>query len=77
MKINPINFLNINKKSGVKYTNLAPLKCDTISFGAMKKSEFEGIDLLVVNQFKAPIQTFKKNKDFQKWWAHHNDLGAT
>ena len=46
---------------------LSPLKCDTVSFGAMKKSQFSGIDLLVVNKFKAPIEKFKTNEDLQNW----------
>ena len=54
-------------RGGIKnFSNLAPLKADTVSFGA-KKSEFQGIDLLVVNKFKAPVEKFKTNDDFQKW----------
>lgn len=49
------------------YTNLKPLKQDTVSFGAMKKSKFSDIDLVVVNKFKAPIEKFNSNNDFQKW----------
>ncbi|MBQ6515579.1 hypothetical protein IJI31_00195 [bacterium] len=40
---------------------------DTVSFGAMKKNEFSGIDLLVVEKFNAPIEKFKTNDDFSKW----------
>ena len=68
----PINFQNksfqnIPKQQNIKYPNLAPLKHDTVSFGAMKKSAFEGIDLAVVEKFKAPIEKFNTNNDLQKW----------
>ena len=38
-----------------------------VYFGAMKKSQFEGIDLMMVNQLKAPIQQFNTNEDFQNY----------
>ena len=68
----PINFQYRKVQSNAKhkcvnYPNLTPLTCDTISFGAMKKSEFEGIDLAVVQKFKAPIEKFNSNNDLQKW----------
>ena len=52
-----------------KYNFIKPccLKQNAISFGAMKKSQFHGIDILVVNQFKAPIEKFNTNEDFQNW----------
>jgi len=40
---------------------------DTVSFGAMKKNEFSGVDLLVVEKFNAPIEKFKSNDDFSVW----------
>ena len=46
---------------------LSQLKCDSVSFGAMKKHQFQGIDLYVVNKYKAPIDKFNGNDDFQKW----------
>ncbi len=67
MKISPLAF-NINqiKIKTINYkTN--PLPFDSVSFGALKKSNFQGIDLAVINQFKAPIQTFNNNEDFQAW----------
>ena len=33
----------------------------------MKKKEFEGIDLAVVQKFKAPIEKFNSNIDLQNW----------
>jgi len=39
----------------------------TVSFGAMKKSQFSGIDFAVVEKFKAPIETFNSVSDFEKW----------
>lgn len=73
MIINFLPHLNIypkNSKDSVKnnaYPNLSPLKCDTISFGAMKKKEFKGTDLAVVEMFKAPIEKFNSNQDLQNW----------
>ena len=49
------------------YPNLAPLQRDTVTFGAMKKSKFSGIDRAVVENFKAPIEKFYTNADLQKW----------
>ena len=43
------------------------LSCDTVSFSAMKKAEFSGIDLFVVNKFKAPVEKFNSNEDLQNW----------
>lgn len=49
------------------YPNLAPLKFDTVSFGAMKKVQFKGIDRFVVERFKAPIEKFNLANDLQAW----------
>lgn len=38
-----------------------------LNFGAMKKSQFTGLDLFVVNKFKAPISNFNSNEDLQNW----------
>lgn len=40
---------------------------DTVSFGAMKKNQFDNIDLVVVNKFKVPIEKFNSNEEFQDW----------
>ena len=63
---NKINQNNLKKQNG-KYPKLAPLAYDTISFGAMKKSMFDGIDLAVVQKFSAPIEKFNSNEDLQNW----------
>lgn len=68
--INLYRLSYINKKNdnfGKKTYCLSPLKCDTVSFGALKKNQFSGIDLLVVNKFKAPIEKFNSNEDLQNW----------
>ena len=44
-----------------------------ISFGAMKKPQFSGFDLLVVNKFKAPIEKFNTNDDLQNWCKEQID----
>lgn len=54
------NLTTINYQFGL-------LNCDTVSFGAMKKSEFTGIDRVCIDRFKAPIEKFKENEDLQKW----------
>ncbi len=74
MRINPFsttpNILNHqqNRQScKIKYNNLSPLKQDTVSFGAMKKQEFSGIDRVCIDKFKAPIEKFNTNDDLQDW----------
>jgi|GEM_PF-1103613 len=46
---------------------LAPLSCDTVSFGAIKKTSLEGFDLACANMFKAPLDKFSSNEDFNLW----------
>lgn len=48
-------------------TGIPTLRYDTVSFGALKKSFFKGLDLAVVERFKAPIEKFNSNENFQKW----------
>ncbi len=57
MQITPINSYN---------SNINP-KNKPISFSAMKKAEFKGIDFAVVEKFKAPIEKFNLIQDFQNW----------
>ena len=46
------------------YPNLQPLKADTVSFTAMKKSQFNGWDLACVERFKEiNIQKFNSRED--------------
>src|SRR5574344_422180 len=40
---------------------------DYMNFGAMKKSQFQGFDLVCINKFKAPIEKFNSNEDLQLW----------
>ena len=70
VQFTPINYQYNNKniqRQQVRISNLAPLSHDTVSFGAMKKHKFEGIDLAVVEKFKAPIEKFNSNADLQNW----------
>lgn len=73
MKVNflPINFQystnQTHQKRGVVSYSLNPLGCDTVTFGSMKKKEFDGIDFAVVEKFKAPIEKFNSNSDLQNW----------
>ena len=66
---NPYLKLNNTRKRDFRtsYPNLVPLQHDTVTFGAMKKSKFSGIDRAVVENFKAPIEKFYTNADLQKW----------
>ena len=45
-----------------------------VTFGAMKKSQFSGIDLVCIEKFKAPIEKFNKNEDLQNWAKQKLDL---
>ena len=72
MKITPLHNPEIYKSTNtntknVRYPYLSPLKYDTVSFGAMKKKAFSGIDFAVVEKFKAPIEKFNNHEDFQNW----------
>ncbi len=64
----PIFQNNTYKQSSPRrYPNLQPLKYDTVSFGAMKKNQFEGIDYGCVEKYKPPIEKFNDNQDLQNW----------
>ena len=71
MKIsfNPINIVNYNHyhKNIKKYSNLAPLRYDTVSFGSMKKEEFAGVDYAAIRKFRAHIEKFNSHDDFLAW----------
>lgn len=54
-------------KSNNDYCPVYYPKKSILSFGAMKKSQFNGIDLMVVEKFKAPIEKFNMIKDFYSW----------
>ena len=67
MKIIPTLFnYNLNQTKSANFKT-RPLPFDSVSFSAMKKSQFEGIDLMMANQLKAPIQKFSSNDDFQNY----------
>lgn len=57
---------NQDKNVSTRFNNTS-LSYDTVSFGAMKKSDFKGIDRVCVEKFKAPIEKFNKNEDLQNW----------
>ena len=56
--------MNITLNTNNSYIQQTP------SFTAMKKSQFKGVDLLVVNKFKAPIEQFDEMPDFTRWVKH-------
>lgn len=60
------NFQNTQAENS-KYPKTEPLKFDTVSFGAMKKRQFSGLDRVCVEKFKAPIEKFNRSEDLQTW----------
>ena len=77
MRINEFPIFKINRNIynnqntttyfGVTCPNLAALKQDTVSFkgNVLKKSDFKGSDLAVIERYKPNIQQFKKKEDLQ------------
>ena len=66
--------MKINYLNNSKYSNDTAIirrynsrTTNTVSFEAMKKSQFEGIDRFVVEKFKAPIEKFNIVDDLQTW----------
>lgn len=59
------NTLKSNNTSLLKYQY--GLTQDTISFGAIKKSQLNSYQLLCANYFKAPLDKFKLQEDFRNW----------
>lgn len=66
--------MKINYLNNSKYSNDTAIirrynsrTTNTVSFEAMKKSQFEGIDRFVVEKFKAPIEKFNIVDDLQAW----------
>ena len=71
------NYLNFTYKKNINshfnqpncnmsYPNLAPLKQDSISFCALKKSDFKGIDRAIIEMFKINPQQLKTKEDLQE-----------
>ena len=47
---------------------IAPIQQqNNMNFQAMKPSQFKGFDYAVVRKFKAPVEKFNENADFQAW----------
>ena len=77
MEVNNLPILKINRFNnctntqtrllGMSCPNLAPLKQDTVSFkgNVLKKSDFKGSDLAVIERYKPNIQQFKSKEDLQ------------
>lgn len=65
--INRNNYGQKSSNARMSAPNLAPLAHDTVSFGALKKTQFSGINHAVVEKFKAPIEKFNSEEDFQDW----------
>ncbi|MBE7707741.1 MAG: hypothetical protein E7Z88_03420 [Cyanobacteria bacterium SIG27] len=58
---NALNSFSLNSNP------IAQLNKAQIAFGAMKKSQFNGIDLIMIERTKAPIQSFSTNQDLQSY----------
>ena len=74
MQINFLNNLKINynhkpytSKINSYSPNFMPLEMDAISFTAMKKTQFNGLNKFVVEKFKAPIEKFANLDDLYIW----------
>ena len=70
ISLNPINIINYNNhyhKNIKKYSNIAPLRFDIVSFGSMKKEEFVGVDYAAIRKFRAHIEKFNSYDDFLAW----------
>lgn len=66
----PFQNLNLNTQksdapSSLKYQYR--LNKDTVSFGAIKKSQLNNYQLLCANYFKAPLEKFRTPEDFSDW----------
>lgn len=53
--------------SSLNSNPIAYLNKAQISFGAMKKTQFSGIDLIMIERAKLPISKFNSNKDLQNY----------
>ena len=51
----------------MKINSILPIYQNNVAFGAMKKSQFNPIDLSCVNLYKAPIEKFNSTQDFYTW----------
>jgi len=58
----------------VNNLNLTPAKADTVSFKAMKKSQFGETDRFIVEKFKAPIEKFNNVEDLHNWANEKTDI---
>ena len=68
LSLNVINGTKLYNKNANRHLKLnRELPFDTFTFTSLKKSQFKGIDLFIVNKFKAPIEKFNDNNDFQNW----------
>ena len=68
LKLNNNNFIHQREISfGVSCLNFTPLKQDTFSFRGtpVKKSDFKGMDLYVLEKHRYDVQTFKSKDDLQ------------
>ena len=63
-------FIVIKQNMNITFTPKNNYQQQYPNFTAMKKNQFKGIDLLVVNKFKAPIEQFDEMADFKRWVKH-------
>ncbi|MBR2068508.1 MAG: hypothetical protein IJ877_01975 [Candidatus Gastranaerophilales bacterium] len=67
MKVNAVNSNVLNNNTQKSNRKINQSNFDSVSFSSMKKNQFNGIDLAVVNKFKAPIERFDGREDLQNW----------
>ena len=68
-----VNFINFSPAKNNLYAANSRLKHNNVSFQAMKKPQFDGIDFAVVEKYKAPIEKFNSNQDLQNWAGEQTD----
>lgn len=62
-----IKFSTHNYSPSPSPSKTVPGKRHNVVFCAMKKSQFNGLNLAVVEKFKAPIEKFNHHEDLQNW----------
>lgn len=60
-----VNSRKVQSQPAIRYQY--GLKQDTVSFGAIKKSQLDPYQLLCANYFKAPLEKFNEKEDLKNW----------
>ncbi len=60
------NFINTARQQKCKF-EIGQKDSFELSFKGLHKKEFSGLDLMIVELFKAPIEKFASKDDFNSW----------